>query len=116
MREVEQGSPARVRAPELGRATLPGLELEPGLGLRPDRNSDNKAIGFLRFLGLDVAFHMGSNRRRMVGLARMALFHARYSRQVAVGQEDSAALEGNTRAGYRHPLQVRRGSEGTHAS
>lgn len=113
---MEQESPARVRALELGRATLPGLELDPGLGLGPERNSDNKVIGFLKFLGLDVAFHMGGNRRRMVGLARMALFHDRYSRQVAVDHEDSAALEGNTRAGYRHPLQVKRGSEGTHAS
>ena len=94
-------------APVLGRATPEGLRLA--------RNSDNKAIGFLKFLRLDAASRMGDSRRRMVVPVRMALFHAHHSRPVAAAQEDSAALAGSTRAGCQQ-RRARRDSEDTHAS
>lgn len=89
---------------------------EPG----PAENSDNRVIGFPRFLGrlgalLDAAASHTGGSRRMVALVRMALFHAHHSRQVAAGRGDSAVLAGNTRAGCPHQ-RVRRGSGDTHAS
>lgn len=107
-REVVLGLPAQVLEPELVQATLVGLRLA--------RNSDNKAIGFLMFLGPGVASRMRGSRR-MVAPGHMALFHAHHSLQAAAGQEGSAAaLAGShNRVGYQQ-RRVRRGSEDTRAS
>lgn len=105
---VVLGLPAQVLGPELGQATLAGLGLA--------QNSDNKAIGFLRFLRPDAASRMRDSRR-MVVPGHMALFHAHHSLQEAAGQEGSAAaLAGiHTRVGC-HQRRVRRDSEDTRAS